>query len=274
MRPLRIGSILLVAAVVGAVLAVPALGQGGSTQSPLNVTVTTDRPNYDPGDLVTITVRVTQNGQPTSARIHRAVLTKYNQWGVGQQQSIARHFYQKSPGVFVAQAKAGKPGPRQLYVAVKTYQKRKCGRCVGIKAAGTGSFNVKPRRSKVRICKPDYVVKHVVNVPDWNVDPPVSWELSNRVLRNIRSRAGNVTFELAPAGTAVWSSIPPFGVVNDDLNNLKYSKLSFNSQTGTISGNLDFRDADRNDPNWHFYIRALNSQGDVVATVWMHIAFR
>jgi len=274
MRPSRIGSVLLVAAVVGAILAVPAIGQDRSSQSSLNVAVTTDRPNYDPGDRVTITVRVTQDGQPTSARIHRAVLTKYNQWGMGQQQSIARHFHQRSPGVFVAQAKAGKPGPRQLYVAAKAFQKGRCGGCVGIKAAGTGSFNVNPRRSKVRICKPDYVVKHVVNVPDWNVDPPVSWELSDRVLRNIRGTAGNVTFELAHAGTAVWSSAPPFGVVNDDLKNLQYSQLSFDSQTGTISGDLDFRDADRNDPNWHFYIRALDSQGDVVATVWMHIAFR
>lgn len=274
MRPFLKGSILLMAVVAAVALVAPAFAQSGAGSSPLNVVVTTDSSSYDPGEPVTITVRVRQDGNPVSARIHRAVLTKYNQWGMGRQQSITRHFHQQRPGVLVAQAKAGKPGVRQLYVEVATYTRSKCGGCVRTKGSSTGSFSVKPRPSKLRVCKPDFVVKHVVDVPGWNVDPPVTWGLPNHVLNGVHARANNVTFELAQAGTAVWSSAPPFGFVNDDLRGLQRSRLSFNPQTGAISGDLDFRDVDRNDPDWHFFIRALDGNGNVIATVWMHVAFR
>ncbi len=274
MRPLVRGSFLLLVALAVAVLAVPVLGQSGSSSSSLDVVVTTDRSSYDSGDVVTITVRVLRDGSPVSARIHRAVLTKYNSWGMGRQQSIARHFRQKQPGVLVAQARAGDPGLRQVYVQVKSSVRGRCGGCVGVLAANTGSYAVKPLPSKMVVCQPDYVVKHVVDVPDWNVDPPVTWALPDHVVNRIYSTAGNVTFELARAGTAVWSSAPPFGFVNDDLEGLQRSELSFDPQTGTISGDLDFRDADRSDPNWHFFIRAINDDGEVIATVWMQVAFR
>lgn len=274
MRPFLKGSILLLAVVAMAALVIPAYGQYGTGSSSLDVIVTTDRSSYDPGDPVTITVRVLRDGQPVPAQIHRAVLTKYDNWGMGRQQSITRHFHQAGPGVLVAQAQAGDPGLRQLYVEAKAYVQNACGGCSGVIGANTGSYAVKPLPSKLLVCQPDFVVKHVVDVPNWSVDPPVTWALPPHVASSIRARAANVTFELARAGTAVWSAAPPFGFVNDDLSGLQRSQLAFDPQTGTISGDLDFRDADRNDPNWHFLIRALNDEGDVIATVWMQIAFR
>ena len=274
MRPLWQGSVLLAVCLAVAAVAVPAFAQSGSNSSSLNVVVTTDQAGYDPGERVTITVQVARDGQPVSARIHRAILTRYSQWGMGRQQSIARHFHQIQPGVLVAQAPAGDPGLRQLYVEVSTYVSGPCGGCNRVIGAGTASYAVNPLPSKLAFCDPEFVVKHVVDVPDWTVDPPVTWDLPDHVLTQIRSRANNVTFELAPAGTAVWSSAPPFGWVNDDLSNLQRSQLTFDPQTGTVSGDLDFRDADRNDPNWHYFIRAQNGNGQVIATVWMQIAFR
>lgn len=275
MRPSLKGSVLLAAILALAALIVPAVGQAATGSPSVDVIVTTDRSSYDPGELVTITVRVFRDGSPISAGIHRAVLTKYSTWGMGRQQSITRHFHQTGPGVFVAQAQAGDPGIRQIYVEAKSYVSGKCGGCYTVIGANTGSYAVKPLPSKMIVCRhPDYVVKHIVDVPDWNVDPPVTWALPNHVVGSIHGMAADVTFELARAGTAVWSSAPPFGFVNDDLRGLQRSELSFDPQTGTISGDLDFRDADRNDPNWHFFIRALASNGETIATIWMQIAFR
>lgn len=274
MRSVFKGSVVLIALVAVAALATPAYGQYGSESSGLDVSVTTDRSDYNSGEHVTITVRVTRDGQAVSAHLRRAVLTKYSHWGMGRQHSITRQFHQRHPGVFVAQARAGDAGLRQVYVEVSANVRGGCGGCSRVFGSGTAAYNVNPKRSKLFVCKPDFVVKHVVDVPDWNVDPPVTWDLPHHVFNRIDAMANDVTFELVPAGTAVWSSVPPFGVVNNDLSNLQRSELSFDPQTGTISGDLDFRDADRNDPNWHYFIRALDGNGEVIATVWMHIAFR
>lgn len=271
MRPFVKGLMpLLVIAVVGVVPA-PAVAQG-SDGSALTVLVTTDQSNYETGELVTLTVRVLRDGHPVSARIHRAILTKYDARGHGRQRWITRHFHQSQTGVFVAQAKAGRPGLRQVYVQVQTFFHSRCGGCAGILKAGTASYVVQPLPSKLITCKPDFVVKHVVDVPGFNVDPPVTWALPSYVTASLQRRADTVTFELAPGGTVIWSAALPFGFINDDLSELERSNLSFDPRTGAIEGNLDFRDVEKR--RYHFYIRALNREGVVIAGIWVQIVFR
>ncbi len=80
--------------------------------------------------------------------------------------------------------------------------------------------------------------------------------------------AAPVIFREAPAGSVIWSDVPGMGWTNEALADFG---LSLDPVTGKIRGYLT--GAGSVFDNHFFFIEALNSDGEVIAGIWIEIAF-
>jgi hypothetical protein len=253
----------------------------------LTVLVSTDKPEYQSGELVTITVRVLLDGVPVASRIELAYIDIAYDSGSTFRHYITWDFVPVATGVFVAQAKAGPAGLRQVYVAASATITEGCC-CRTICASGVAYFSVKPGcacqpcycyqpcwwwyqpcqpcQPCVPCWAPDFFVRYSVTIV--SEDPPVSFSLPAHVMSAILQRANPVTFREAAPHSVMWSSVPGFGWVNDALSDLG---LTLDPATGRISGNIDLRRVRKD--RYYFFIEALNPAGEVVAGIWIEIAF-
>ncbi|MGQ9734877.1 MAG: hypothetical protein ACUVQU_07550 [Candidatus Bipolaricaulia bacterium] len=257
--------------------------QAQAQAAELTVLVSTDKPEYQTGELVTITVRVLLDGVPVASRLELAYIDIAYDSGSSFRHYITWDFIPVATGVFVAQAKAGPAGLRQVYVAASATITEGCC-CRTIYASGLTYFTVKPGCTCqpcyyypcwcCQPCQPcpecrapDFFLRYTITIV--SDDPPVSFSLPDYVVTQLEQRAASpVTFREAPAHTVVWSSIPGFGWVNDALSELG---LALDPETGRISGNVDFRWVRKD--RYFFFIEALNPMGEVVAGIWVEIAF-
>ena len=120
-----------------------ALAQG------LTVTVTTDKEVYQPGELITIQVRVTRDGQPVPARIYDAYIdiTYADGWTV--RRYIAWQLQPVGLGLFVVQGYAGRTGVREVHVTVYLQETCcyggwpvQCWCCCVLWGSGTATYQV------------------------------------------------------------------------------------------------------------------------------------
>ena len=110
---------LFLAGMVLALAAFSSLAAPPAVASQLMVEVRADKPEYLPGELVTIMVIVTLDGQPIPAQIDLAYIEIDRGFGFAHRRYITRDFIQVKPGVFIAQGKAGQPGARRVYVKAR-----------------------------------------------------------------------------------------------------------------------------------------------------------
>ncbi len=252
--------------------------------SELSVAVSTDKGEYDPGEVVTITVRVLLDGHPVSAAIDRAYIDIGPGAGFSSRHYITGDFTQVSPGVFVARGKAGKPGARQIYVAASTTIKEDCC-CEKVCGVGFAFYSVRqvcqpscyyqpcypcyqPCYPCVECRAPDFFIKHFVNPADYTGHEKITLSIPNHIMAQLLGMADPVTFREAPPGSVIWSDVPGMGWTNEALADFG---LSLDPVTGKIKGYLTAA-GDVFD-NHFFFIEALNSDGEVIAGIWIEIAF-
>jgi hypothetical protein len=251
--------------------------------SELTVDVFTDRAEYGAGEYITITVRVTLAGQPVAAKIDLAYIDISYAGGYVHRHYITWDFIQVSPGAFVATAPAGQPGSRQVYVAASaTIQQGCC--CQTVCAFGIAYFTVRqacqpcayyqPCSSCCQPCQPcaecrppDFFVKHILN-PAEAIGNMVSLTIPRYVIDQLLQIANPVTFREAPPHSVMWSDVPGLGWANEPLADLG---LSLDPMTGKISGYLTA--AGNLFESHFFFIEALNAAGEVIAGIWIEIAF-
>jgi hypothetical protein len=245
----------------------------------LTVKVSTDKLEYQAGEIVTITARVLLDDVPVAAKIDTAYIDITYDSGLASRNYITWDFSPLAPGVFVAQARAGASGTRRVYVAASTTVREGCC-CRTICAFAWAGYTVTPGcqtcyqpcftwpccQPCVPCWAPDFFIRYTVTIV--SADPPVSFSLPPHVTSALLERANPLTFREAPPHSVTWSSIPGFGWVNDALSELG---LSLDPETGRISGNLDFRRVRKD--RYYFFIEALNPAGEVVAGIWVEIAF-
>lgn len=257
-----------------------------ATGEELAVQVFTNKPEYALGETVTITVQVTFNGQPIAATIDQAwIEINYN--GIVQHRYITRKFIQVSPGVFIAQGVARQPGIRTVHVIV--HATITTGPCcyTTICGSGTTTYTVVqtctcqpcscccyyyyppcPPPPPVECRKPDFFVKHFVDALGPGEERWVSFQLPDYILDQLHLQANPVTFREAPPHSVIWSDIPGLGWTNDPLADLG---LVLDPETGRISGRLKGEMIHKE--NYFFFIEALNPAGEVIAGIWIEIAF-
>lgn len=279
---------------LGLALAVlAALGpQPQAKAAELTVAVSTDKPEYQTGELVTITVRVLLDGLPVPARIDLAYIDIAYDSGSTFRHYITWDFVPVATGVFVAQAKAGPAGLRQVYVAASATIKEGCC-CRTICAFGVAYFSVRPGCAwacqpyywpcqpcgcycyqpcqpclpPVECRPPDFFIKHILNPAE--VGSSVTLSIPDHIMGELVRRAGGpVTFREAPPRSVMWSSFPGVGWTNEPLASLG---LALDPATGRISGVLTAT-GDLFESHF-FFIEALNAAGEVVAGIWIEIAF-
>jgi hypothetical protein len=255
----------------------------------LTVLVSTDKPEYQSGELVTITVRVLLDGVPVASRIELAYIDIAYDSGSTFRHYITWDFVPVATGVFVAQAKAGPAGLRQVYVAASATITEGCC-CRTICASGVAYFSVKPGCAcqpcycyqpcwwwyqPCQPCQPclpcrppDFFIKHVLN-PAEVLGTKVTFSIPDHIMEQLTRRAGGpVTFREAPPHSVLWSSAPGLGWTNEPLAALG---LALDPATGQISGYLTAT-GDLFESHF-FFIEALNAAGQVVAGIWIEIAF-
>jgi len=268
------------------------LAQAAQAQAAeLTVTVSTDKPEYQSGELVTITVWVLYNGLPVAAKIDLAYIDITYDSGSTFRHYITWDFVSVAPGVFVAQAKAGPAGLRQVYVAARATVTEGCCR-ITVCGSGVAYFSVRPGcvcqpyycyqpcypcwwyqpcpPCPPQECRPpDFFIKHFVHTPSPGEVRRISFQMPDYILDQLLARAGGkVTFREAPPHSVIWSDIPGLGWTNDPLAELG---LVLDPETGRISGQL--RGELIRKGNYFFFIEALNEAGEVIAGIWIEIAF-
>ena len=253
-----------------------------ATGEELAVQVFTDKPEYALGEMVTITVQVTFNGQPVKATIDQAWID-ISYGSIVQRRYITWNFIRVSPGVFVAQGIARQPGMRTVHViAHATLTTGPC--CyTTICGSGTTSYTVIqtctcqpcgcyyylpcPPSPPLGCQKPDFFVKHFVDALEPGEERWVSFQLPDYILEQLQLQANPVTFREAPPHSVIWSDVPGLGWTNDSLADLG---LVLDPETGRISGRL--RGEMIHKDNYFFFIEALNPAGEVIAGIWIEIA--
>lgn len=292
MAPRRGFSALLILLFFGLVLAaVVALGpQPQAKAAELTVAVSTDKPEYQSGELVTITVRVLLDGVPAPARIDLAYIDIAYDSGSTFRHYITWDFVPVATGVFIARAKAGPAGLRQVYVAASATITEGCC-CRTICAFGVAYFSVRPGCAcgcqpyywpcqpcwcyqpcqpcpPLECRPPDFFIKHVLN-PAEALGSSVTFNIPDHIMGELLQLAGGpVAFREAPPHSVLWSSLPGMGWTNEPLASLG---LALDPATGRISGVLTAT-GDLFESHF-FFIEALNAAGEVVAGIWIEIAF-
>ncbi len=263
--------------------------QAQAQAAELAVVVSTDKPEYQTGELVTITVRVLLGGVPVASRIELAYIDIAYDSGSSFRHYITWDFVPVATGVFVARAKAGPAGLRQVYVAASATITEGCC-CQTICASGMAYFTVKPGCAcqpyycYYQPCQPcwcyqpcqpcpqcrppDFFIKHILN-PAEALGAQITFSIPDHIMGELlRLAGGPVTFREAPPHSVIWSSVPGLGWTNEPLAELG---LALDPATGRISGYLTAT-GDLFESHF-FFIEALNGAGEVVAGIWIEIAF-
>jgi hypothetical protein len=253
--------------------------------SQLALEITTDKTEYDPGEVVTVTVRIFLDGQPVSGHIDRAYIDVTDAAGFPHRSYISKDFTQVSPGVFVAYGKAGRPGSRQVYVAASTTVKEGCC-CERICGVGFAFYSVRqvcqpcyqpcyqpccqpcwqPCYPCAECRAPDFFLKYFVDRPDIGGEEKLILSIKDHVMQQLLQMANPITFREAPPHSVMWSDFPGMGWTNDALADLG---LSLDPETGMISGYLG--SAALTKDKYFFFIEALNPGGEVIAGIWIEI---
>jgi hypothetical protein len=260
-------------------VAPPAVASG------LVVEVTTDKAEYDPDEVVIITVRVTLDGQPLPANIDHAYIDVSYASGYTYRNYITWDFVQVSPGLFIANGRAGRAGMRHVHVAAWATIKEGCC-CRVVCGSGSAAYAVRqvcqpccsccqpccpcyqPRYPCVECRAPDFFIKHFISRPDIGEERRVFLKIPDHVMAQLLQLANPVAFREASPHSVIWSDIPGLGWTNDPLADLG---LSLNPDTGRITGDLSFAYVVKD--NYFFFIEALNPTGEVIAGIWIEIAF-
>jgi len=275
-------SLVFLAGLASTLIALSVLSVPPAAASQLAVEVRADKPEYLPGEVVTIMVTVTLDGRPIPAQIDLAYIEIDYGFGFVQRNYITWDFIQVSPGVFIAQGKAGRPGTRRVYVrAHATIEEDYCYKTI----CGTGLAYY----SVGRVCQPcypcpgycyqpcypcpecrppDFFLKYFVNRPGPGEVARLSLRIKEHVMEQLLRMAPAVTFREAPPHSVIWSDLPGMGWTNDPLAELG---LTLDPATGRITGEV--RAADIHKDNYFFFIEALNPEGEVIAGIWIEIAF-
>ncbi len=111
---------------------------------------------------------------------------------------------------------------------------------------------------------PDFFIKHFVNPYEYK-DKKLRLRIKDHVMAQLLQMADSVTFRLAPADTVIWTQNGAAGWRNDSLSEIG---LSMDPATGKISGDLSSGAHGK----YFFFVEALNSEGEVVADIWIELA--
>ncbi len=276
--------LVFLAGLVLALAGVSLLAAPPAAASQLTVEVRPDKPEYLPGEPVTITVVVRLDGRPVPAHIDLAYIEIDDGFGFARRNYITRDFMQVSPGVFIAQGKAGRPGARRVYVRAYTTIKEDCC-CRTVCGTGLAYYSVKqvcrpccpcyyccpcyqPCQPCLECRPPDFFLKYFVKRPGPGEVERVSLRIKEHVMEQLLQMAPSVTFREAPPHSVIWSDLPGMGWTNDALAELG---LTLDPATGRITGEVSAADIRKS--NYFFFIEALNPEGEVIAGIWIEIAF-
>ncbi|HEY5596884.1 MAG TPA: hypothetical protein VIL47_06430 [Candidatus Bipolaricaulota bacterium] len=113
-------------AIVLLCLAFAGSGVALAQEAQLIVEVTTDKALYQPGEVVTVTVRTFVNGEPAPVTIASAQVTVTLPNGKTVYSDIRPDFHRVSPGVYRAVGQVNAPGVRQVDVVASIEQKVGC----------------------------------------------------------------------------------------------------------------------------------------------------
>jgi hypothetical protein len=267
MRKLFIYSVVLILVCAASQLAFAPSGFA----SHLTIEVWTDKPEYRPGDEVTIMAMVSYDGRLIDATIEAAHIDirPARDDEFRYRHIITREFEQLRPGLFIANVTVGEPGGREIYVSASALiREGPC--CKTIYGFGVASFSVGP------LCPPgyypcgfapcgtggaatpDFSVKHSIELKATG-EKWISFGIPNYVTEELSRRAHQVTFrEASPRGAEAR--------IYDTLSDLG---LSLSRRTGEVTGYLN--PEEMWDPDYSFLIEALSPEGNVIGKISVQI---
>lgn len=239
--------------------------------SHLTIEVWTDKPEYGPGDEITIMAIVSYDGQLIEATIEAGHIdiTPARDDEFSYRHIITRQFEQLRSGLFIANVTVGEPGGREIYVSASALiREGPC--CKTIYGFGVASFSVGPLCppgycpcgfapcSTNGAATPDFSVKHSIELKG-SGETWVSFGIPNYVMEELSRRAHQVRFREAS----------PRGVEARTYEALSDLGLSLSRRAGEVAGYLNPEDMWEAD--YSFLIEALNPEGNVIARISIEI---
>ncbi|MCR4403855.1 MAG: hypothetical protein NUW06_00920 [Candidatus Acetothermia bacterium] len=239
----------------------------------LTVEVWTDKPSYQAGEELMITVLVSYNGQLVNAAIDQGYIdiTPTRAPDFTYRYFITQHFRQVRPGLFIANVRAGEAGSHQIYVSASAVIREGCC-CRTLYGFAVHPFPVGPA------CPPGYAPCYQppapcppcgAVTPDFTVRQRVRLEgtrptrvslaLPSFVLEQLARMARQLTFREAP-----WERARDWA--RDRLSDLR---LSLDPRTGEIAGELSSERIYKKD--YSFLLEVLNPEGRVIATILLKL---
>lgn len=238
----------------------------------LTVEVWTDKPSYQAGEEMMITVLVSYNGQLVGAAIDNSYIdiTPTRAPDFTYRYFVAREFKQVRPGLFIAHVRVGEAGSYQLYVSACAVIRDGCCRTLygfalhrfpvgpACPPGYSPCYQPPPPCPPCAAVTPDFTIQQRVRLEGTRTTS-VSLALPSAVLEQLSQMARQVTFGEAPWERArEWAS--------DRLSDLH---LSLDPHTGEIAGELSSERVWKKE--YSFLLKALNPEGRVIATVLVRL---
>jgi hypothetical protein len=239
----------------------------------LTVEVWTDKPSYQAGEEMTITVLVSYDGQLVNAAIDSSYIdiTPTRAPDFTYRYFITQQFRQVRPGLFIANLRAGEAGSHQIYVSASALIRDGCccrtlygfalHRLLVGPACPPGyspCYQPPPPCLPCGAVTPDFTVQQRVRLEGTRTTR-VSLALPSSVLEQLARMARQVTFREAP-----WERARDWA--RDRLSDLR---LSLDPRTGVITGELSSERVCKKD--YSFLLEALNPEGRVIATILLKL---